>query len=143
VAARVNAAVDTRDAAASNLATRQSLLTAHKSAVVANTAETVKDLRQAEAKAQVTAARIKLRESELDNMSKIAGRKLQAFQLSDKMFDVEADRLNTQIRIGQEMMSMEERRLVELEKTEPAQARTSEWVDRMVWAAASKLGLLV
>jgi hypothetical protein len=35
-----------------------------------------------------------------------------------------------------------ERRLVELEKAEPAQARTSEWVDRMVWAAASGAGML-
>jgi chromosome segregation ATPase len=34
-------------------------------------------------------------------------------------------------------------RLTELEKAEPAQTRTSEWVDRMVWAAAAGAAMLV
>jgi aminoglycoside phosphotransferase (APT) family kinase protein len=34
-------------------------------------------------------------------------------------------------------MGEHERRIVELEKSEPAQTRTAEWVDRAVWAAAA------
>lgn len=123
VAAKNNALVDERDAAAENLATRQRLLQAQKSAVVANTADAVKDIRQVEAENALAAARIKLRESELDNMSKIAGRKLQAFQLSDKIFDIESDLAGKQLQVGQYMMSMEERREARAERAAAAQER--------------------
>lgn len=117
VAAQNNALVDARDAAAENLATRQRLLTAQKSAVVANTAEAIKDIRTAEAENALAAARIKLREAEIENSSKIAGRKLQAFQLSDKMFDIESDLVGKQLQVGQYMMSLEERREARAERT--------------------------
>ena len=123
VAAQNNAAVDQRDAAAQNIATRQSLLTAHRSAVTANTAATVQQINLAKADNELAAARIKVREAEIQNSSIIAGRKLQAFQLSDKLFDIESDLVNKQLSVGQYMMSMEERREARAERAAQAQER--------------------
>jgi len=39
-------------------------------------------------------------------------------------------------------MNLHEKRIVELEKTEANQNRTSEWVDRAVWAAAAGMAML-
>lgn len=124
VAAKNNALVDQRDAAAENLATRQRLLTAHKSAVTANTADAVQQVRLEEANNQLAAARIKVREAEIANSSTIAGRKLQAFQMSDKIFDIESDLVNKQLQVGQYMMSMQERQ-------EARAARAAEAADRL------------
>ena len=123
VAAQNNALVDTRDAAAENIATRQRLLTAHRSAVTANTAATVQQINLDKADNELAAARIKLREAEIQNSSIIAGRKLQAFQLSDKLFDIESDLINKQLSVGQYMMSMEERREARAERAAQAQER--------------------
>lgn len=124
VAAKNNALVDQRDAAASNIATRQQLLAAHKSAVTANTADSVQQVRLEEVNNQLAAARIKVREAEIANSSTIAGRKLQAFQMSDKVFDIESDLVNKQLQVGQYMMSMQERQ-------EARAARAAEATDRL------------
>lgn len=116
VAAQNNAAVDTRDAAAANIATRQQLLTAHRSAVTANTAAQVQQIKLDTAQNDLAAARIKIREAEIQNSSVIAGRKLQAYQLSDKLFDIESDLVNKQLTVGQYMMSLEERREARAER---------------------------
>lgn len=123
VAAKNNALVDQRDAAASNISTRQQLLAAHKSAVTANTADSVQQVRLEEANNQLAAARIKVREAEIANSSVIAGRKLQAFQMSDKVFDIESDLVNKQLQVGQYMMSLEERREARAERAAVASER--------------------
>lgn len=123
VAAQNNAAVDTRDAAAANIATRQQLLTAHRSAVTANTAAQVQQIKLDTAQNELAAARIKIREAEIQNSSTIAGRKLQAYQLSDKLFDIESDLVNKQLAVGQYMMSLEERREARAERAAQAAER--------------------
>ena len=107
VAAQNNALVDQRDAAAENITTRQRLLTAHRSAVTANTADSIKELKIAEADNQLKAAQIKLREAQIDNISKISGRNLQAYQLSDKLFDIESDLFNKKLQITQTLQQSE------------------------------------
>lgn len=124
VAAENNAAVDTRDAAAENIATRQRLLTAHRSAVTANTAASIQQINLDKAQNELAAARIKIREAEIQNSSAIAGRKLQAYQLSDKLFDIESDLVGKKLQIGQYMMSMQER-------AEARAARAAEAADRL------------
>lgn len=123
VAAQNNAAVDTRDAAVANIATRQQLLTAHRSAVTANTAAQVQQIKLDTAQNELAAARIKIREAEIQNSSIIAGRKLQAYQLSDKLFDIESDLINKQLAVGQYMMSLEERREARAERAAQAAER--------------------
>lgn len=107
VAAQNNALVDQRDAAAENITTRQRLLTAHRSAVTANTADSIKELKIAEADNQLKAAQVKLREAQIDNISKISGRNLQAYQLSDKLFDIESDLFNKKLQITQTLQQSE------------------------------------
>jgi len=130
VAARNNELVATRDAAANNIQTRQALLQQHKSAVVVNTVDQVKQINLDKAANARRAAEIQLEEARMANASKIAGQQLQIFQLTDKVFDIDSDLLNKKLQIGQYMMSMEERREARAERAaaaaERAQAKQSE-----------------
>jgi hypothetical protein len=125
VAARNNELVAMRDSAAQNIQTRQALLAQHKSAVVANTSEQVKQINLEKAANAQRAAEIQLREAAMENSSKLAGRRLQAFQLSDKVFDIESDLINKQLQIGQYMMSLEERREARAERAAAAAERAA------------------
>ena len=142
VAAQNNAAVDARDAAAANITTRQQLLTAHRSAVTANTAAQVQQIKLDTAQNDLAAARIKIREAEIQNSSTIAGRKLQAYQLSDKLFDIESDLINKQLAVGQYMMSLEERREARAERAAQAAERLAALKDKNEAAALQDAGLL-
>jgi hypothetical protein len=123
VAARNNELVQMRDAAANNIQTRQQLLTQHKSAVVVNTADQVKQINLDKAANARKLADIQLREAEMENSSKLAGRRLQAFQLTDKIFDIESDLISKKLQIGQYMMSLEERREARAERAAAAAER--------------------
>jgi hypothetical protein len=110
IAARNNDLVDMRDAAARNIQTRQALLGQHRSTVVANTVDQVRQINVDKAANAQRAAEVQLQEATMANASKIAGQKLQIFNLTDKMFDVDATALSQKLQIGQYMMSMEERK---------------------------------
>lgn len=125
VAARNNELVALRDSATENIQTRQQLLAAQKSTVTANTADQVKQINLAKAANNRKLADIQLKEAELENASKLAGRRLQAFQLSDKIYDVQSDLINKQLQIGQYMMSLEERREARAERAAAAAERAA------------------
>jgi hypothetical protein len=90
VAARHNAIVDVRDAAIRDIRTRQELAAAQKSVQIPNVANELKAtaLLQANADRQKAEAEVIRREADLG--SKIAGIRMQAFQLGDKALDVKA-----------------------------------------------------
>jgi hypothetical protein len=123
VAARNNELVDMRDAAARNIQTRQALLAQHKSAVVVNTADTIREIGLAKAENARRAAEIQLEEARIQNASKIAGQRLQIFQHTDKLYDIDSDLINKKLQIGQYMMSMEERREARAERAAQAAER--------------------
>lgn len=107
VAARNNALVDARDAAVADISTRQQLAIANKSAVTANTADALRTTALLEAKNAQAQANIALRQAEADMTSKMAGARMQEFQLRDKAFDVQGDLFSKQIQVQQFVMSFE------------------------------------
>lgn len=123
VAARNNELVATRNAAANNIQTRQALLAQHKSSVVVNTVDQVKQINLDKAANARRAAEVQLEEARMANASKIAGQQLQIFQLTDKVYDIDSDLLNKKLQIGQYMMSMEERREARAERAAAAAER--------------------
>jgi hypothetical protein len=107
VAARNNAIVDARDAAVADIATRQNLAIANKSAVTANTADQLRTTALLEAKNAQAQAEIALRQAEAEMTSKMAGARMQEFQLRDKAFDVQGDLFSKQIQVQQFVMNFE------------------------------------
>ena len=81
VATRFNNLVDTQDAAAQNIQTRQALLSQNRAAVVANTADTLKDLNLRKADNDLTVAKIQVRQQEAENISKLGARDLEIYRL--------------------------------------------------------------
>ena len=96
-------------AAADNISTRQALLQQHKSAMVVNTAEATRDLNMKKAELGVQQAMMQLREAEIGNISKIAGRKLQEFQHGNSIFAIQDAAFAKQMQVAQFQMSLEER----------------------------------
>jgi hypothetical protein len=118
VAARHNALVDVRDAAIADISTRQRLAQAQRSVQLPNVAEELKAtaLLQANRDRQVAEANVVRAEAEL--ASKVAGLRLQAFQLGDKAQDVRGDTADRLLRFA----SLEEQR----KNTAAQQAATQE-----------------
>ena len=107
VAARNNALVDAKNAAIGEIELRQRLMTAQKSAITVNTSERLRDVSLAEAENAKRTADINLRQAEAEVESKVAGMRMQAWQLGDKMFDVKGDLFSKQIQVQQWAMSFE------------------------------------
>lgn len=106
-AARNNALVDAKAAAIGEIEVRQRLMTAQKSAITTNTSDRLKEINLAEAQNAQRAAEINLRQAEAEVESKVAGMRMQAWQLGDKAFDVKGDLFNKQIQVQQWAMSFE------------------------------------
>jgi hypothetical protein len=106
-AARNNALVDARDAAAADIETRQRLAAAQKQVTTVNTADRVKATALAEAENTRRAAEIQVRQAQIENSSKLAGMDLQMFTLKDKAFDVQGDLFNKTLQVQQWQMSYE------------------------------------
>lgn len=112
-------------AAADNISTRQQLLQQHKSAMVVNTAEVARDLNMKKAELGVQQAMMQLREAEIGNISKIAGRKLQEFQHSNSIFALQDAALAKQMQVAQFQMSLEERKEARAARVEAAKEKAS------------------
>ena len=106
-AARNNALVDAKTAAIGEIEVRQRLMTAQKSAITTNTSDRLKEINLAEAQNAQRAAEINLRQAEAEVESKVAGMRMQAWQLGDKAFDIKGDLFNKQIQVQQWTMSFE------------------------------------
>lgn len=113
-------------AAADNISTRQQLLQQHKSAMVVNTAEAVKDINLQKAEAGVAQAQLALREAEINNISKISGRKLQEFQHANSIFAIQDAAFAKQLQVAQFKMSLEDRQAAREERRALAEARLKE-----------------
>lgn len=143
VAARNNALVDAKNAAIGEIEVRQRLMTAQKSAITANTAERLKEVNLAEAAQAQRSAEINLRQAEAELQSKVAGMRMQAWQLGDKAFDIKGDLFNKQLQTQQWVMSFESlqaqreaNRLAAQERTAMAQERAAMIKDREAEKAA-------
>ena len=112
-------------AAADNISTRQQLLQQHKSAMVVNTAEVARDLNMKKAELGVQQAMMQLREAEIGNISKIAGRKLQEFQHSNSIFALQDAAFAKQLQVAQFNMSLEERKEARAARIEAAKEKAS------------------
>ena len=113
-------------AAADNISTRQQLLQQHKSAMVVNTAEAVKDINLQKAEAGVAQAQLALREAEINNISKISGRKLQEFQHANSIFAIQDAAFAKQLQVAQFKMNLEDRQAAREERAELAKSRLKE-----------------
>lgn len=98
VAARHNAIVDVRDAAIRDIRTRQELATAQRSVQIPNLATELKATALIQAEADRKNAEAAAIRAEADLGSKIAGIRMQAFQLGDKALDVKAGFADTLLR---------------------------------------------
>ncbi len=110
-------------AAADNISTRQQLLQQHKSAMVVNTAEAVKDINLQKAEAGVAQAQLALREAEINNISKLSGRKLQEFQHANSIFAIQDATFAKQLQVAQFQMNLEDRQAAREERQALAKAK--------------------
>jgi len=110
-------------AAADNISTRQQLLQQHKSAMVVNTAEAVKDINLQKAEAGVAQAQLALREAEINNISKLSGRKLQEFQHANSIFAIQDAAFAKQLQVAQFQMNLEDRQAAREERQALAKAK--------------------
>jgi len=149
-AARNNAIVDARDAALNDIEVRQRLMTAQRSAITTNTSERLKEVNLAEAVQAQRAAEINLRQAEAEVESKVAGMRMQAWQLGDKAFDIKGDLFNKQLQVQQWRMSFESlqaqreaNRLASEERRAAAAERAAILKDRADEKAAQQAELTV
>lgn len=147
-AARNNAIVDARDAAVADIETRQRLMTAQRSAITTNTAERLKEVNLAEAAQAQRTAEIQLRQAEAEVESKVAGMRMQAWQLGDKVFDIKGDLFSKQLQVQQWVMSFESlkqqreaNRLAAEERRAMSQERAAMLKDRAEEKAAQQAEL--
>lgn len=118
-----NALLAKREAAADNIETRQQLLQAHKSAMVVNTADMTKEIAAQVASQEAAAARLRLREAEAANISKIAGQKLQEYQHRNSIFAIQDAAFAKQLQVAQFQMNLEDRQEARKERAAAAAAR--------------------
>lgn len=130
-----NALVAKRDAASENIQTRQRILTAHKSAMVVNNAEAMRDVNLAKATVSKAAADIALRDAEAANISKLSGRKLQEFQHRNTIFAVQDAAFLKQLQVAQFQMSLEDRQQARAERAAIVEAKKKEQKDEEEFAA--------
>lgn len=142
-AARNNALVDAKNAAIGEIEVRQRLMTAQRSAITTNTAARLKEVNLADAVNAQRAAEINLRQAEAEVESKVAGMRMQAWQLGDKVFDIKGDLFNKQLQVQQWTMSFESlqeqrqaNKLAAQERTAMAQERAAMLKDREAEKAA-------
>lgn len=122
-------------AAADNISTRQALLQQHKSAMVVNTAEATRDLNMKKAELGVQQAMMQLREAEIGNISKIAGRKLQEFQHGNSIFAIQDAAFAKQMQVAQLQMSMEERQEARAARVAAAKEKEADKATHDAWVA--------
>ena len=97
VAAQHNALVDMRDAAAEDIATRQRLATAQRSAQLPNVAQKLKEVSLAEFEAKRMQAEAEIQTREATMASQMAGQKLQIYGLSDRALQAQGDLFSKQL----------------------------------------------
>ena len=97
VAAQHNALVDMRDAAAGDIATRQRLATAQRSAQLPNVAQKLKEVSLADAEAKRLQAEAEIQSREATMASQMAGQKLQIYSLSDRALQAQGDLFSKQL----------------------------------------------
>lgn len=129
-AARNNALVDARDAAAADIQTRQQLAQAQKQVTTVNTADRIRTTALSEAENTRRAAEIQLRQAQIENSSKLAGQELQIYQLRDKAFDVQGDLLSKTLQVSQWQMSFESMQLQRQAAAEAAAERRAAAAER-------------
>lgn len=116
IAAEHNGYLRVQEAAAENIATRNSLLQQHKSTMVVNTAQAAKDLALQQAATEAEAAQIRLREAEAANASNIAGRRLQEAQHRNQIFGVLDSAFVKQLQVAQFEMNLADRQEARAER---------------------------
>ena len=93
--------------------------------MVVNTAEATRDLNMKKAELGVQQAMMQLREAEIGNISKIAGRKLQEFQHSNSIFAIQDAAFAKQMQVAQFQMSMAERQEARAARIEAAKEKAA------------------
>ena len=129
-AARNNALVDARDAAAADIQTRQQLAQAQKQVTTVNTADRIRTTALSEAENNRRAAEIQVRQAQIENSSKLAGQELQIYQLKDKAFDIQGDLLNKTLQVSQWEMSYKSLELQREEARKAAEERRAAAAER-------------
>jgi hypothetical protein len=129
-AARNNALVDARDAAAADIQTRQQLAQAQKQVTTVNTADRIRATALSEAENNRRAAEIQVRQAQIENSSKLAGQELQIYQLKDKAFDIQGDLLNKTLQVSQWEMSYKSLELQREEARKAAEERRAAAAER-------------
>lgn len=129
-AARNNALVDARDAAAADIQTRQQLAKAQKEVTTVNTADRIRTTALSEAENNRRAAEIQVRQAQIENSSKLAGQELQIYQLKDKAFDIQGDLLNKTLQVSQWEMSYKSLELQREEARKAAEERRAAAAER-------------
>lgn len=94
-------AVARRDRAANNITTRMQLLDSRNSAVVANTADQAHELSLRKAQLAERQAKMELVNMQIDNISKIGARALDAYRLAGDSFQIQSDLINKTISLEQ------------------------------------------
>lgn len=94
-------AVARRDRAANNITTRMQLLNSRNSAVVANVADQAHELSLRKAKLAERQATMELRNMQIENISKLGARALDAYRLAGDTFQIQSDVLNKTISLEQ------------------------------------------
>lgn len=94
-------AVARRDRAANNITTRMQLLTSRNSAVVANTADQAHELSLRKAQLAERQAKMELVNMQIDNISKLGARALDAYRLAGDSFQIQSDLINKAISLEQ------------------------------------------
>lgn len=94
-------AVARRDRAANNITTRMQLLNSRNSAVVANTADQAHELSLRKAQLAERQAKMELVNMQIENISKIGARALDAYRLAGDSFQIQSDLINKAISLEQ------------------------------------------
>lgn len=94
-------AVARRDRAANNITTRMQLLNSRNSAVVANTADQAHELSLRKAQLAERQAKMELVNMQIENISKIGARALDAYRLAGDSFQIQSDLINKTISLEQ------------------------------------------
>lgn len=136
-----NSAVATRDAATEDIKARTTMLQQHKNTVIAHTADRARQYNMDLAQASASEAFIKLREEEAKNLSALASRRFNEFQLRDKAYDVQGDVYNKMLSLEELAARREDRRLTRLDYSEARQAKLQDKAEQEAVEAELNLNL--
>lgn len=101
LAAKNNALVDQRDAAANNIKARVELIKAKDSIIAANTADTMLQINLDKAKNAKAVADVQLRQAQADNISKVGARALESYRLTQDTYRIQREVLQTEMSVRQ------------------------------------------